>query len=712
MEAKGRQEGTGGTAGSVICREYEPGRAAEHRGRRDTAGLAVGLGSPPGTRQRERALAGTHGGSALPGDRGVVGEGLRYVATVDGQWVALLAWASAAWYCAPRDRWLGWTPSLRRPRLPFVANNTRFLILDDVRVPNLASAVLAGNTKRLAADWRRAHRHPVQLAETLVDPARFSGTAYRAADWLPVGLTHGYARRGGRCVHHGQAKVMWVRALVLQARARLVDAFSKPGQSGGGWVTTSKFHGLNWAGPGGLRERLATIEDPRRRRGMRHQWGPIILMACAAVVAGQKNFVEIAEWMQDLPQETLARFGARRVRDNYQAPSELTFRRTLQRANADRIDAVLGEWFASQGLSDAIAVDGKALRGSGHGQPAVHLLSAVLHQEGIVIGQQAVPDKTNEIPGLRTLLTPMDIVDRVVTADAMHAQDDTARFIVEDKQAHYMLQLKANQHSLLADVELLGPVEKGHGCIERRSVSARSALADYLAFPYAQQVIRVERTTWTLGPNVAAEAPLFHEVSFYLSDLTPEQAAARLGRPAPQGSPRDRAQHLAQANTEYLGGLIRGHRGIERHHWVRDRDFREDEWQVRRGAASQVMASLRNCAINPIRTLGVPNIAATYATSGVIPNASAPCSASNDATGSAATRPPSPSRPVWLLLPPIVLRSHDLPFTGLSRLSTRYSHALPASIRLSFMPHASASPDFAVTLVSWLSGIDSHCTAV
>jgi predicted transposase YbfD/YdcC len=313
-----------------------------------------------------------------------------------------------------------------------------------------------------------------------------------------------------------------------------------------------------------------------------------------------------------------------------------------------------------------------------------HLLSAVLHQEGIVIGQQAVPDKTNEIPGLRTLLTPMDIVDRVVTADAMHAQDDTARFIVEDKQAHYMLQLKANQHSLLADVELLGPVEKGHGCIERRSVSARSALADYLAFPYAQQVIRVERTTWTLGPNVAAEAPLFHEVSFYLSDLTPEQAAARLGRPAPQGSPRDRAQHLAQANTEYLGGLIRGHRGIERHHWVRDRAFREDESQVRRGAASQVMASLRNCAINPIRTLGVPNIAATLRHLGRHPECICTMLGIERRNGFSANPPTFPTPPGL-----VALAAHrpSLPRLTLHRPSAVY----PPVTRMLYLPQ-SASP--------------------
>lgn len=85
------------------------------------------------------------------------------------------------------------------------------------------------------------------------------GTAYRAADWLPMGLTRGYARHGGRYVHHGQPKVMWVRALVPQACARLADPFTKPEQSGGAWLATGQFHGSNWPGPSGLRERLASM---------------------------------------------------------------------------------------------------------------------------------------------------------------------------------------------------------------------------------------------------------------------------------------------------------------------------------------------------------------------------------------------------------------------------------------------------------------------
>ena len=121
------------------------------------SGLAVRL-LRRGEGERWRELMGAQ---HYLGDGATVGECLRYVATADEQWVALLAWASAAWGCAPRDRWLGWPPSLCRRRLQWIANNTRFLSLAGVRIPNLASAILAVNTKRLAADWRRVHRRPV-----------------------------------------------------------------------------------------------------------------------------------------------------------------------------------------------------------------------------------------------------------------------------------------------------------------------------------------------------------------------------------------------------------------------------------------------------------------------------------------------------------------------------------------------------------------------
>ena len=103
-----------------------------------------------------------------------------------------------------------------------------------------------------------------------------------------------------------------------------------------------------------------------------------------------------------------------------------------------------------------MAVDGKVVRGSADGEsPATHLLSAFTHEEGSVIAQKRVADKTNEIPCVAPLLEDLDIEGAVVTLDAMHTQTETARFIVEEKKADYLLTVKDNQPTLRADIELL-----------------------------------------------------------------------------------------------------------------------------------------------------------------------------------------------------------------------------------------------------------------
>jgi len=124
----------------------------------------------------------------------MVGRSLRYVAEVDGRWLALLGWASPALKCASRDAWIGWPPTLQWQRLALIANNSRFLILPGVRVKNLASRILGLNLARLSQDWLDMHGHRLLLAETFIDPARFAGTCYRAANWTELGSTRGNAQ--------------------------------------------------------------------------------------------------------------------------------------------------------------------------------------------------------------------------------------------------------------------------------------------------------------------------------------------------------------------------------------------------------------------------------------------------------------------------------------------------------------------------------------
>ncbi len=120
-----------------------------------------------------------------------VGEHLKYLVKVNGQVVACLAFGSAPRHLASRDRFIGWNQQTRRRNIRLVAYNTRFLILPWVQVPHLASHILARIAARIARDWQRLYAHPVYLLETFVDPQRFRGTCYRAANWIVLGRTTG-----------------------------------------------------------------------------------------------------------------------------------------------------------------------------------------------------------------------------------------------------------------------------------------------------------------------------------------------------------------------------------------------------------------------------------------------------------------------------------------------------------------------------------------
>jgi len=120
-----------------------------------------------------------------------VGEHLKVLVFADERPVACFAWSSAPRHLAPRDRYIGWPADVRRSRLRFVVYNSRFLILPWVEVPHLASHLLGRMTRMLSSQWEQAYGHPVYFAETFVDPARYRGTCYRAANWVFLGRTTG-----------------------------------------------------------------------------------------------------------------------------------------------------------------------------------------------------------------------------------------------------------------------------------------------------------------------------------------------------------------------------------------------------------------------------------------------------------------------------------------------------------------------------------------
>ena len=138
----------------------------------------------------------------------LLGQSLRYVAELDGHWVALIAFNAAAFHLKAREQWLRWSPRQRARRLPLVVNNSRFLVLPErQRFPNLASRVLGVCLRRLSQDWQKRWQHPVLVIESFVDESQYRGTCYRACGFAAVGLTQGFARASRDFyLEHGQPK--------------------------------------------------------------------------------------------------------------------------------------------------------------------------------------------------------------------------------------------------------------------------------------------------------------------------------------------------------------------------------------------------------------------------------------------------------------------------------------------------------------------------
>lgn len=153
----------------------------------------------------------------------LVGEHLKQLVYLDEQVVGCIGWASAAWKVSCRDEYIGWKLAQRRSRLQSVVNNVRFLLLPWVRVEHLASKVLALSLRGLEAAWQARYGHAPLLAETFVDPSRFAGTCYRAANWRLVGQTQGHAKRGNRYHAHAQPKDVWLYPLHRRWRERLLN---------------------------------------------------------------------------------------------------------------------------------------------------------------------------------------------------------------------------------------------------------------------------------------------------------------------------------------------------------------------------------------------------------------------------------------------------------------------------------------------------------
>lgn len=201
---------------------------------------------------------------------------------------------------------------------------------------------------------------------------------------------------------------------------------------------------------------LAELPDVRGRRGKRHPLAALVALACAATLCGARSYSAIAEWGRNTDDALMRALGF----THPTMPCAATFYLVFRRLDWTQLEAVLGRWAEEvlralpppAGDGEAIAVDGKTLRGSRkQGAPAVHLLSAVSHRLGLTLGQAAVEDRTNEIPVTPILLRGLVLEGRVVTMDALLTQRAIARTVL-DSGGDYVMVVKGNQPRMEQDI--------------------------------------------------------------------------------------------------------------------------------------------------------------------------------------------------------------------------------------------------------------------
>ena len=391
----------------------------------------------------------------------LAGQSLRYVAELDGQWVALLTFSAAALHLKGREQWLRWTPRQRARRLGLVVNNSRFLVLPErARYPNLASRALGLALRRLSDDWQARWDHPVLVVESFVDETRYRGTCYRACGFEAVGLTQGFGRASRDFYHeHGVPKQLYLRELRPGARSilrrgRLPAALAQ--------------HEEKIAGPcpwragelGSLLERFRVLRDPRSGHGLRHRQPFVLACATVATLMGASGYQAYEDTCKKFTQRQLQALGCQRDESGrYAAPSDSTFWRVITRLDAAHFESVAGAWLLEQEVSvlECLAVDGKVLRGSGRRDgKALQLFSAVSHRLRLTLAQVPLDEKSNEIPALPPLLRSLPtLTGTLLTADALHCQQESARVITQERGGDYLFGLKGNQSGILERAQRL-----------------------------------------------------------------------------------------------------------------------------------------------------------------------------------------------------------------------------------------------------------------
>lgn len=337
------------------------------------------------------------------------------------------------------------------------------------------------------------------------------------------------------------------------------------------------------------------LPDPRSGPALRHSLLDVLTLALCAIIWGEETWIGVEEWAE-IRQDVLTDW----LGLEHGIPSHDTFGRVFARLDPGQFEAGFLRWtqaaLPARPVSDVLAIDGKTVRRSGdarRAQSPLHLVSAFACTQRLVLGQEAVADKSNELTAIPLLLERLVLTGQVVTIDAIGCQRTLAEQIV-GSGGDYVLALKENQPTLLeevrdcfamadrtADPDLAraSTIEKGHGRREQRTceVIGDHEVLTWLdpdgQWPNLQSVIRVTATRirGDAAPETGTTA-----VRYYLSSLPPDAVQ--------------------------LNQVIRRHWAVENElHWVLDLTYREDESRVRVGYGQQNLAVLRKLTLNLVR---------------------------------------------------------------------------------------------------------------
>ncbi|MCB2141021.1 MAG: ISAs1 family transposase [Rhodobacteraceae bacterium] len=384
-----------------------------------------------------------------------VGQRLYYVATdAQDQWLGLLVFSAPAKHLKHRDRWIGWSARQRDRRLPLVANNSRFLLLPKRTVPNLGTRVLRLALDRLSADWQAQYGHPVLVVETFVDPQQFCGTVYTANGWEELGTTDGWGRHArDYYVKHDRPKRLFVRELVKNARRSLQAQHLKPSLA---MVEQRSVPRCDQPVTRirALTEHFKQVPEFRARCESYPVWSLLTLILLAILCDSPRGQKDLAKFARRLTQAQRRALGIRRnPKGFYPAPSQSTFCRLLQGVDGAKLNAVIQaiqqQLRGDPPAAELIVLDGKEPK---HG-PGDSVLTAVCVPSQYYLGSALVDQKTNEIPIARELFGQVDLQGRWVSLDALHTQTETARSLVLDHGADYLLTVKANQPTLRQNID-------------------------------------------------------------------------------------------------------------------------------------------------------------------------------------------------------------------------------------------------------------------